>query len=258
MARKIINGFLNDEYSKQYEFIRDEYDEFLTLANDLNRFCHEILNDLKPKSDNIQQILSTILFIRILEIYQSIIILIKKGLTAPCKMLARCMLDPMSIIVAIKNDKDFVNIVIKSYEFDKLNMIKKAKELDIKQFYENDPEFSFDEEIENIESKIKSEGISEIKSIGLLRQINLFKTYGGAFVMLSESVHSNIGDIDRNYLYAEENITIKYGPNNNDFNRILITSFAIVLEALDSINSIFDLNKNESIEKFDSKLKDIS
>lgn len=260
MPYKVKKGFLGQEYTKYYQHIRRKFKAIFLLAEEINQFCHELADKIQPNSKNLQQILVTLLFLRTLETFQGSIILAKKGMVSPCRMLVRCMIDSMSALVKISKDNEFAKTFILSYEYDRKRMLRFAKELDIKQFYQSNPDFDFDQEISKIQTKIEEQKIQKINSEKLLNDSGLFQIYGSAFPILSESVHSTIMDLENTYLELTENNIIKsinYGPKIIDLDKILFTATHIIIKMLESINDLYDLEIKGSIESFSKRLIEI-
>ena len=107
-AKSFRNGFLGRFYSKDYKHIYRQYKIFYKLFEDLNRFCHDVLGSIKPHRNNNQEIILSILFIKILTIFQGISLLTRKGMVNEAQILLRSMHEAIFIASAISKDNDFI------------------------------------------------------------------------------------------------------------------------------------------------------
>lgn len=250
MPKEIKTGFLDSDYQSYFDLISVRYKESIVLAEEINAFAHTILkkfNDGLIHNRDIKELTTSTLFLRILESYQSVIILSKKGLISPAKMILRCMIDQVCLIVLCANNDDFLEKYIESYERDRLRAQKNIKELNIP------TEYNIDDKISEIQKDIDDNKIPKLNSISLLKDSGLFEIYMGPYLLFSEAVHTTPKDLESYLTFGKDNETIKsinYGPIHTDLNRIILTAISIALDGMGAISRVFDFAINEKIEEF--------
>ncbi|MDP2984146.1 MAG: DUF5677 domain-containing protein [Candidatus Latescibacter sp.] len=151
MSYKIINGFLGQEFSKEQQTIRQEHREVLSFARDINRFCFELLTDMRL--DTKQKTSVCLLFVKSLEIYQASIVLIERGLVSASRVLVRCLIDSLGLLVCCTKYDTFLEKYENSYEHDRLHLMKIAKKLDKEQKY-NINNVDLEEELRKLSNRI--------------------------------------------------------------------------------------------------------
>jgi hypothetical protein len=103
----VDEGFLSDEINSIRKNIRSKYLSFFKLAEEINRFCIKINNSIEVHNKDIQEILSALLYLRILETFESIMILAERGLVTQVKMLLRCMIESVCLLSSVVKDYNF-------------------------------------------------------------------------------------------------------------------------------------------------------
>ena len=111
----IKNGFLGSEYDGYSERIRNKYKDLFELAEEINRFCHTIYISLDGKVHFIhKEIIASTLYIKSMASYQSIIILIKRGLLKDAHIILRTMIENMYWLASIsKYDNYYIKYILK-------------------------------------------------------------------------------------------------------------------------------------------------
>ncbi len=248
---------MGSDYQQQFDMICDSYKEHFELAEEINLFAHSVLREIsngRVHNKDARELVTTTLFLRIMESYQGVLLLVKKGLIPPSKMILRCMIDQVSAIVLCETNGDFIEKYINSHEHDRFNAHKKMKEIGISTPYD------IDEKINEIVQNIKDHSIPKLHSLDLLRDSGLFNTYISPYIMFSEAVHITPKDLEF-YLTIDPGSdkihSINYGPSDKDLNGIIITAIGILLDGLLAIDTVFELFIKDNIEMFDSKLKPI-
>ena len=265
---KDFNGFLGEGIETWIKKFRQENKELFDLCVDINRFTHETLSKLIIHSKDGQKILSSAMFTRIVSQYQSIIILMERGLINEAKIILRTMLDGLFILVAMSKDRKYVNYYIN-------DDIEKRKE-SLNRFSKN-PSGNFDDlkkqlpdtEIEKLLQKIKEEkNARESEGLKLKGRINtkqwaklaeLEGLYYRMYSLLNASVHGLSRELEQ---YADvdatgEIIGMNWGPCIEGIDIALTTAADLLIIALVNIHDLFDIEKSELYE-FHRRINDIA
>jgi hypothetical protein len=247
----VDEGFLSGEMNSIRKSIRSKYISFFELAEEINRFCIKVNKSIEIHDKDIQEILSASLYLRILETFESILILAERGLVTQVKMLLRCMIESVCLLSSVVKDYEFTVKYINHDEYFQrlriLNILKETNPSPIKEI---------EKKIELLKSEIKQKGIKKIRSEDVLDFSGLKQCYNSAFFVFSESSHSNSRDME-GYLRVEDELIKEFifRPNIERMDAVIYTAIDGLMIALDRINNLFSLNIYEDLKTFDEKMK---
>ncbi len=234
------NGFLLDESIKGE--IRSKNAELFSSCEQLNREIIQKASSAIINLDNLQEILTFSLFLRISSLYQGVLLTSELGMYAEPRILLRSMLETLfSLCFVVSNEKNTEKYAIRSFANKKklLNKLKSTTSSVIKDIRSN----ISDEQIEELNRIIKEVGAEELKTITLATESGLTDHYHTAYSLLSESVHSTADDLE-NHLLLDENreaIGFKFEPCNKDIAKNLISAEGYLSMAEIKAKEILDL-----------------
>ena len=233
--------------------ISDMISSSLKLSKDLRSFAEYQKNHMRFKDNHEKEGFSTTFFVKFLQCFDSILLLLQKDLIIPAEQLLRCLIELTCIVILIEKDEEFLNKYRKHHEFShekqRLLMLKKIDLLESPRC---------NEKIKKIEKTIKENEIENITSTYLLKKSGLLKEYGSSYFTYSESIHSNIDDIAR-YINIDSNglaIGVFSKPKIDNFNIVGIQfkSNDLLIKILESISNMFGLQISSEIEQFNKRL----
>lgn len=199
--------------------------------------------------------LGILLFIRNIETFQSVVILLEKGLLVQSKMLLRCMIDSTSALVCNANDEGFVKAFIDSHNYDELRNLVLAKELKV-----DLPGIDGDQEILKRQERIKSANIKPISSRKLIKESDLVHVCQIPFNILSESVHSTIADLKSSYFLWDNSINshkLRYGPDNEQLHIVFDSLIAFIFVSLEYTLLLFDVPR-DNLDNFQQSFMSVT
>lgn len=109
-TKGVLGEQVNEIIKENYKLYKDIFE----LSEEVNMYSQEITYLLNIKSNDTQGIVSTVLFIKILNTFQSIIILYKIGLESQCKALTRSALESLFVLKCITKDVKYLELLVNS------------------------------------------------------------------------------------------------------------------------------------------------
>jgi len=244
-------GFLGDDTSEIRELTRKAFPHVFAKCEDVNRLAYQVRNSIKLNYDSELHIVLICLLQKIIDSFQSVIMLMEVGLESDSNIIIRSSLEAMFILRKLSEDENFL---IKYLGTDQLHLKK------ILNASKNDPQSALRRAInaEAIEHKLSEimEDISEfnfneIKYEQLARDVKLNDWYQLPYRILSSDAHSLPGSLVK-YIRFDKDlnvITFDFNPKTDNTKAILITHCGILLIALDSVEKIFHTGFENDIDK---------
>jgi len=253
-------GFLSKDIELWVEKYRKENYKLFNTCKNLNRHAQSILSELEITSEDIQKIISSSLFIRLLGQYQSVFVLIERGMINEAKIILRVMLDGLFILLAILKNEKYTKFYINDDIEKRIHFLKR---------FSNNRGNHFDDILQELnEDNIKKElkGLTEQKE--KLEYSNLkFKgmisskkwaefaemegLYYRLYSQFNDSVHTLSRDLVQ-YVSVDDNGEISrmnWGPDIEGIDIVLTTAADFLCRALSGINNLFELD-NSKVEDF--------
>lgn len=245
-------GFLGKQIDEISDNIYREHKDFFDIAFELNAFANLTKHTLSANNKNGQQVISACLFIKILNGFQSVVLLLRKGLISEGKIITRTILESLFILKTICEDEEATQKYVITDEAKReklLNIVLDKTKADIfESIRENINPF----DLERLKKENKARGVKDISAWDWADKSKLLSHYETAYRVLSDEVHSTPRSLE-NYVQVNEKGDINAfdcRPQTKDLNRTLSTACIVLVMALESINELFAVNCSEQIQKF--------
>lgn len=244
-------GYLSHEIEKIQQDILNKHGEYFELALNINKLCHTIKFELNVRSKHIQEVTAATLFVSLLESFDSVYILLSRGLVADSNVLLRSMLEKTLRLKYIALDYDNSIAYYKAYELQRLKLMNVVLN-DKHGIYTEEVKKSISKrDLQELKKKINDERISDLPSneeLAKLTGLEMF--YGYAYRLLNDYVHSNASLVER-LLEAEEG-EIKslhwfayFKDISDDIRTIAFSIMYLLLAGSESVLELFEIGKEE-------------
>lgn len=249
------SGFLGVQAFEIESDVYQNNKKLFKFAFEVNSFMNQNMYKLDVDSNNIQELTVACLFIRIMNSYQSTLLLARKGLVSDAKAMLRILIETLLLQKACAEDKQFAVEYIKSSEARRLklmNIIKNDENKVFKDFIEPNSA----EEMARLKEYVELEKIpDEYKAFELAKKTNLTSIYDYAYRSLSNEVHISPNTLEKyivinNYGEIEGLSCI---PLLDDVPLIIKTLIVIGLITLDNISKLFNLCIDEELTEYEKR-----
>jgi hypothetical protein len=242
MARQMnfidADGFLKGGIEEWEDSHRAGNQELFSLAETLNRECHCFLERHPFGTFESHQITTMVLFVRLLELFQGIVLQVSRGLRAPSRILFRAFLEAYFHFEAIHNDPDYLLEFLDQFELERKRLIKRIHK-------------TTDDALEDLRRPIDATLIADIESIKVpnitveevAKRAKRHSMYVTAYAILSRSVHSSAGDLEDHLALDDKSKAIvgfRYGPTELETVRTIGLAGLTLAEVLEQMGKDFD------------------
>ncbi|AJS59998.1 DUF5677 domain-containing protein [Paenibacillus sp. IHBB 10380] len=245
-------GFLGIEADSLMEEALEDYAPWFNLAYDVNRLVNEIRQSIQVDGDQHKEILIHMLVTKISNHFQSIILLLKKGLSVEADILVRSMLESVIPIRLLVIDEKFFDEFVrndKANKYSLYNVLLDKRNENVFEVAKIDAT-KRDELKDELSPFFKDGKIRTFKTEELAIRSGMNMDYQLAYRYLSGYVHSSFDTLEKAYLIIEEGelVAFNYGHYTEPYPRILFSSMYFVLKAIEHVNEYFNVDKKEEIE----------
>ncbi|QKO23545.1 DUF5677 domain-containing protein [Rhodoferax sp. BAB1] len=253
MSQVDENGFLFGRIEVWTEQHRNANQPLLALAHSLNRECHKFLDGRSVSTSDPKQLTSTVLFARLMELYQAVLLVNDRGSRAAVRILFRAFLEAFFHFAAISKDSTYLNEYLDQFQLERKSLINRIRN-------------TGDPALENLRKPISETLISELENIDT-RKVNIEEVarrggchniYVTAYALLSRSVHSSAADLEAHLALDEKKESIvgfRYGPTNEETTRTIGLAGVTLTEALREISNDFSEDRVALCETFIDSFK---
>ena len=169
--------------------------------------------------------------------YQCIILLEKIGLEDEAKIILRCMLEKLILMVAIEKDDKNLEKINNNYLFECKKVIQKANrgEKGLEEIKEKNLSLT------NSMKVAKNTKICEFAKLAEMEE-----EYNLVYNVLSNYVHNDLQTLDEINIYEDDEISeISVAPCCNDFKIIMHTAINFMVRALAIIAKYFKIDEEQ-------------
>ncbi len=255
-------GFLSEEISLWISKIRNDFSEWFTLCDDISRFSQQLIQSEEVKKDNKVELLASCLFVRALSNFQGIILMAERGMINEAKILTRCLVECMYVIVAIDKDNNFSDVFILDDLYKQKEKLKGAKRIKISGIL---PETGLgiseiEEGIQNLEKKIKLKSVNWLAKKNIAKKAEMGNHYDTVYIRLSDTVHVNSRDLEQYLNFSKDNTVqeLKWGPDVEGIELTLFAAVDTLSNVLIALSRILDLDYRSPWERIVDQLEKLS
>jgi Family of unknown function (DUF5677) len=236
------HGFLGTEGEQIQQQILKKYSELFGHLRDFNDICHEYLSGLRIDREAETEVFTIAYFIRGLKTFQSLILLLERGMLDDVRVLGRTLLHTHFRLAALANDPTVLKRIrtsalaeqkkrLESYKSGKRKVPANANKVDLDQL------------IAQAQSQLQKMGGSGINEKELAKIGGRLRDYDEAYAILSDAVHTSLSDVLPSMKFGHKSnfLGYIYGPDDRD-----LAMYAGYLLTLQSENLV---NSNEVIKR---------
>ncbi len=247
-------GFLCTEMERVSKLCYEENIELFSLCEEMNRYCIQLIPKLKFQNTNRQAALADALFLRQIALFESIVILSRKAMRE-AKVLLRTLIENMFILVAITLSAENATLYYNLSHLTKLKGLRHQKIFNRETFHQK----VTDKFMQDLEEKVKSLGLKEVKVEEWATKARLTDFYHTAYINLSWTVHSNILDSARLLKgFSDEDIrAVEWHPELDEVGLILNSAIECNAIGTKHVNQLFKLGQEKEIEAFQVQNRNI-
>ena len=207
-----------------------------------------------------RQIVTSVLFARVVELYQSIILASERGMAATTRILSRAFLEACFQFFAVQRDSEYLNDYLNQFLVEKVKLLRRIRESKSPQM-KSLRQAATDQLLADTEKAIEEQGARKISTKEIATRAEMLDTYYTAYAVLSHAVHTGVSDIDHHIDVNGETKELegfKYGPSEEETVRAICLSGVTLAEALELASRAFGEDRkalcNAHSEAFQSLL----
>lgn len=250
-------GFLGDEANEIRSIIHDRFATTFVICKKVNQLAHRIRKSIVLDYENSLHVVLICLFQRILDSFQSVVILMSLGLESDSNSITRSSIEAMLKLRMLTEDVEYIEKYLGSDQIRRKRILNAAKNKpqSIIGLILQGPEL--DKVLGEVIENIKEMKLSELSVEAIARQVGLGAWYDLTYRNLSEDLHSGPRSLEKYVKLDKKNgVTLfNFNPKCDRLVPILITEAAIVLTALNSIEEVFQCGYETQIDALFESIK---
>lgn len=244
------DGFLSDEAEEGQKIIIEAYKDAFTLARETNQEAMKSIRALHVDWDDKSRVIIFALYIRIVETYQAIFLLLQMGMVTQARMLVRSGLEALFSMTAIIRDPELVHSYVAQHYGSVIQALKAAKRWKQKTLREQLSTEKIVELIAKNEADLKATKGIKLKVLEWAEKAGLSDFYNVFYVENSSAVHSDIWALnDHINDVPESNSQINFGPSDVGLYHTLRSAATMLLSGIETIGKTANLVLDKRIEE---------
>jgi len=259
MTSQDMEGFLSSNVDNTIRETRFSFKDWFVLSEDVNRHYHRILTSIKLDINNLQEVYITVLAIRAVETFQGVIILCERGMAAQSRMVLRCLMELLFLIRAGSKNNELVKELVYEDTKTRLKLLNKLKACSEKT-REGLIDFPNGDYENELKFKIDENKMSEIKTWYVAKEAGLSDYYNTAYSLLSQTIHTKIGDLDEHFKVNEKNEIVSFhlGPKIENTGLYLVSAIECMFYIIDSLIILFKKGHDPALEDLIRRFKTLA
>ncbi|WP_378074786.1 DUF5677 domain-containing protein [Chelativorans intermedius] len=236
------DGFLTHRSSELEGEINTAHHRLFACARHINHDCHELLFSADIRNRDIRAIIVATLFMRLLEHYQAVIVLLNRGMIAPARAALRALVETTFKMRAVATERSAPKAFIAEDLVARKKLINKARNNEYPNLEETRKAIS-DELVRELEQEILATGAKTLSTEEWSRRADMHDWYITNYALLSKAVHTQVRDLEA-YLRIGESCEIEefhYAPGMDDIPLLILTAAHCLLIGASAFDGEFEL-----------------
>lgn len=256
-----INRYLGPDPQRMMQQIRGRAPGWFLLADDVATFCSDLVPRIQPNINDGQQVLSTVLYRRVLSSFEGVLLLAERGMHTEGLNLRRGMLEALFVLGAIWQQPDLVRTYVQNDQHRRRDIYKNLRQTS-PESRKRVSAWIADEELDRAIGELiqVTKGVTYLSVAQFAQAAKLYDVYLTDYCLLSEAAHHVARDLERQVTVDrnDEIESIIGGPEREPPFKLLFPATDQMLMAAHVISKIFGLDVKEKFEVFSSRSRELS
>jgi hypothetical protein len=238
-----LDGFLSAKPLPVEVGIAQDYRDTFALARRVNRECHRLIFGADVRNRDGQAMSMAGLFLRSLQHYQAVVLVLEKGLVASGKVSLRAELEAVfALRMVAASEENF-----RAYVYDDLTRRRRLM-VDAKKhpypILATLREAISDEDIEEIKQRIRTVGAKQLSTADMSEKAGLHDLYVSVYSLLSRAAHSGVAELNAYLIQGVDGEVreLDYAPSLDEIPSLLLTAADFILLGADAVASRFEID----------------
>lgn len=258
-----LDGYLGKSGEQVKAANYKAHERLFALCFQINRFCQIFKYELTVDENDHYGIVATLLFFKLHDTYQTVVLLYLYGLDSQARILNRSMLEGLWVLKSLYyQPEETFQLLMEDEYYKKLNLLHDIKN-NRDYFYEyitKNKLLNIDSEISKLEAKMKSVGIKKVRKINVKEMA--LKTYSDEeyyyiYKLLCRDVHVDTGQLTDYFITDEKGKITGFRPypSTNNIEEILLTTAELILKAVIFLSKILNIDKKSEIKYYINQIQ---
>jgi hypothetical protein len=248
-----VDGFLSEDAQKGREIVRSAYSDWFALGNELNRFGMSVLQKIEVDRSNKYQVIELVLFLRSLEIFQSVVLMLEVQNASAVKILTRSLLENIFTLVALQKHPDLMESYLAMDEKNTIAILKGFRDM-----AKESKNVILD--VEEINQQIlvretqRNHGVKLLKTFQWAEKAGMCKHYNLYYRKYCLSVHSSATALNDHFDDIDGTHKISFGPSGKIFYEIFHIACLSLIAAISAVMYVFGLKISEELKGYEDRV----
>ena len=255
------NGFLIGQIKIWTQDLKETNAVLVADGESLNRMCHEFIGGRTVDLSEPRQLVGAVLFVRIVEIYQAVLVLASLGMRSASAIEFRALIEAYFHFCAIRDDDDYLDDFLDQFHIDKHRLASGIANSESEGIAEL-REFFTSDRVDEAKKEKEDAGAKKITTAEAAKRGGNEGIYRTAYALLSAEVHTSARSLESHLIWSSEEKKIqgfRYGPDGKDFVRTVGLSIILMCTVYEGICEFFSEIVPKEIEEIRAKYtKDLS
>ena len=236
------DGFLQGSVDNWVRKHRASYQAFVSDAETLNRICHGFLSGRSIALDNPRQLVVSVLFVRMMELYQSVLLLTFRGMRSASAVSFRALIEAYFHFEAIRDDEWYLDEFLDQFHVDRYRLASGIAKSESEGLAELREYFTTDR-IEAAKRDKEAAGAKKITTETAAKRGGNEGIYRTVYALLSAEVHTSARSLESHLVWDDESQSIsgfRYGPDECNYAKQVGLSIVLLSNAFEEVCRVFE------------------
>ena len=248
------DGFLALDVDTDKKYIIEKYADFFDYAKDINRYCMAFFKQIKIGEQVDCKFIINTLFLRLLEYYQGIFILLERGMMPPAKVLTRGMLEIVFILAALEKKPSLLTCYFDQFHDGRKKALKAALQFKNDLLKADAKKHDIEKQYVELKNSLGNKEVNVLAPKQWAKEAEMEDFYNLYYVSYSNAIHSNLAALDDHLDETTSKLFLSFGPSDKDLYYVLKCCIYVIVNAAQITASANQDDITKELESFKVKM----
>jgi len=254
MSKIEIDGFLSEETEEGKKNFYLNYQDAFDYAKELNRFCMKFMQEQNIDWKDKHKFIIKNLYLKIIENFQSIFLLLERGIIPPAKALTRTTLESVFILGGLQRNPDLLQCYFDQHEEGTKRNLKAALKFKNEGLRKHAKEHNLEGHYVKKKKELKGRQLNILSPKQWAIEADLEDFYNLFYTLYSNTIHSNLSSLDDNIDETEKERNMAFGPSDKYLYETLQCAIYILINATNFTALAHNIDIKEQLDAYVEKI----
>lgn len=256
MSKIEDEGFLSKECENGKFLFVEKYLDVFQYARYLNKLSMNTLAQMKIDWEDDHKLITQTLFLRVVEMFQGIFLMLERGMMPEARILTRSLLEVAFTLIALQKKPSLINSYLDKHKKSHLRALKSSLKFKNDSLKKSVKKHGIEKLYIDKKEELKGKKLKVLTPKNWADEAELEDFYNLYYVTYSDSIHSNLSSLDDHVDHKDDEKNLCIGPSDAHLYDLLRCAIFTLIHSTHSIGIVNGNDEEVKLDEIDKRIKE--